>query len=53
MPPDGAGSETGDALADEAPETVRSGLPDWAWAPLLTVAILATLVVIGRATFVA
>jgi hypothetical protein len=56
MPPDEAAAAAEpeeDVLAGEVPETVRSGLPDWLWAMLLTGAILATLVVIGRSTFVA
>jgi len=38
---------------EQPPVSGRAGLPDWVWVPLLTVAILAALIVIGRQTFVA
>jgi hypothetical protein len=42
-----------DESAEQPVVAGRTGLPDWAWATLLTVAIVAALIVIGRATFVA
>jgi hypothetical protein len=53
MPPDEPAADADETPAAEAPDGPRSGLPDWAWGALLTVAIAAAVIVIGRATFVA
>ena len=53
MPPDEKPALTADADAGAESETDRAGLADWLWVPLLTAAILAALIVIGRDTFVA
>jgi hypothetical protein len=51
MPPEA--KVPADEPAEQPVVAGRAGLPDWVWAPLMTVAILAALIVIGRATFVA
>ena len=56
MPPDEMAeipADPADPLDGETPESVRKGLADWLWVPLLTVAVAAAVVAIGRATFVA
>jgi hypothetical protein len=49
MPPD----EPAEQPVEHPSGAARTGLPDWLWMTLLTVAILAALIVIGRGTFVA
>jgi hypothetical protein len=49
MPPDPPSGPAPDGPAAAR----RRGLADWVWAPLLTAAIVAALILIGRATFVA
>jgi hypothetical protein len=53
MPPEDPVAEPAAEAIDEPPESDRTGLADWLWVPLLTAAILAVLVLIGRSTFVA